>query len=448
MLTFRNMVVAVYSAILLGALFLLASIVYADGNFWACGNGFPQCNGNFGGWTSGTYYVKSEATNINWTSTRLSQIGPDPTFDIEWTGNCVNGMAAVRHRSVWTSLPNYGVFGYPKCNANSTELELRLNETSLSAGTTYVYGVEWNCLRAGNHPIAIEYRNGYWWNSPLQIQSTQPGCPAPLPFRDIGASNLTVQQNTLNNMIDGSAEELVYSGSITGYDFDLYQLDRTYKVVVKANFDSSNLDEYAIANRQFQKELDAARNSDIESKQRLVAVTFKAPLSHLHALDFTSRAGLKVIQYGVFGKVSGREIVVSSYFPSEAGTIEEFPAEFSTGAGIVSNGGIMTILAVTDNDGLDIIREESNIAFLDVSANIIQNVIGTELGLHIPVEAISVPNPSWIIYELPTHVPTSVQISASSGSTGFLGSLGIILFGSFAVFTLSTTRILRRVTRQ
>lgn len=399
-----------YSVVLfLTCMLLIAGVVYADGAFWSTPTGAPG-SGNFTGSNQSSNTIRGEATGISWGSTFW--LGSSAEMEIGWPN--VNGNECgtphgdpMRHKSVWASLPNNGAVGESSCGSTpASEIDLLINKSQVATQTSYTYGVDFWCLKTGNWDIGVEWQNSST-GGVTQIQRTDDrSCTSTV-------SSLTSDGNqnestTLPNVFVEAKQSLVMTDTIGGYGYELYQSGDTYRAKTVALFDSiASVHEKMMENQAYLHSLQSVRDG---SENVLVAITFADAIDKETATEFVQETGMEVLQYGVFG-VDQSNQTFSSYHTPLNGSIEDVPDFYETGAGVVTNDGIMTIQAITSISVVQQLNDRDDIALLDLSANMIQDTIAQDVGVELNLRSLYTPNPAWLLFTDQPTAPTSVSLS-------------------------------------
>lgn len=393
----------------LTGLFVSVSYAQNDGDFWpnTC------CTGKLKSWAThsvnGVYVgpsIVSKAQNIN-----FENVGRRDTLELGYLKDpdCPSGGDPITYYGAHSNIPNNGYEYESQCEGGTSEVDIKLDNDHIDFNYDhYYFYVVWRCRQTGWHRTAIETsRNGV-----TQIQrSAARNCSS-----TVRSGGEKEPQENLSQPFNDDESVLIHSNTIQDYSYFVYQYEDQYKVEVNVDFDSDN--SLTSANEGFVSTMyeSSTRSSidDLAQERAAVSIIFTNPLTHQQASDFVSSRGLEVTQYGIFGKSKNRNDTVSSYYLSQDGDIDPFSETMSLDdETTILYDGVMIVSGLIDFANIEAIGSQYDVSLVDVSANLIQDEIYSELNIDIPVEKINIPHQAWNVYENQLPEPTSINMSQS-----------------------------------
>lgn len=353
--------------------------------------------------------VRSNATSIKWTSTAISNMDGDVNAEyLDQTADCTTDSPEgdkLYPLYVTTNIPDRGVYSYNDCGNSAgrpsvnEEVELHINEDSLSAGTSYYYNITWGCNGAplsGDVNISYETGLAHDWldkisyscssarsSSTNQVQLSEISSSSEMVTTQHSASFSPEAQRTTNYL-----EEVVQE--IEREHF-AYEVVRTEAGDVRVRADVEFEDPYAFeAYRQYNRNL--ATQLVTHDRPMQVVLTFSSPLGTEEAQQLVEGAGVKVLVYGAFGTTQDGEIIATYVWP-RTDKIEFLPAIEG-----VAQAGIMTITGIVDSSQIRVLESNSRVVLADVVGNQIQQEVVSSLDETVELEQVGMPNPAWQIF--------------------------------------------------
>jgi len=353
--------------------------------------------------------VRSNATSVKWTSTAISNMDGDVNAEyLDQTADCTTDSPEgdkLYPLYVTTNIPDRGVSPYNDCGNSAgrpsvnEEVELHINEDSLTAGTSYYYNITWGCNGAplsGDVNITFETGIDHDWldkisyscssvrpSSISQIQSSEFSSWSGMVTTQHSASFSPGTQRTTSNL-DEAVQEIER-------EHFAYEVVRTeagnIRVRVDVEFENPQAFE---AYRQYNRHL--ATQLAAHSRPTQVVLTFSSPLRAEEAQQLVEGAGVKVLAYGAFGTTEDGEIVATYVWP-RTDKIQFLPAIDG-----VTTAGVMTITGIVDSSQIRVLENNSRVVLADVIANQIQQEVALSLDEPVELDQVGMPNPAWQIF--------------------------------------------------
>ncbi len=354
--------------------------------------------------------IKSLGGSIKWNSSGVTEMQNNlSNEDFDQTAGCTTDDPTGDKLGVGlviTDIPNNGATSYNDCDgplANvNEEVELRVNPSTVAAGTSYTYDVVWNCNGAsvtGDINITFEITRiftTYDWLDKTSYSACS-SVSAPLSPVSAASPRFTDEEAFHNGSYQRSVPLVATFGDPEGL-FEVEVLRATggwLKARVSVDFlDPETFQAYRAFNQNLVRSL-AHSNEPV-----LAVVTFSSPLQTEEVQSLADQAGMEIMSYGAFGSDASGRIWSTYHWPENNLMISQIP-----NAADITPQGVMVVTGLVNPSSLNMLANDGRVALLDVLARHVQAQMAAE-GNSIVLDQIGIPTPAWYILSGNVQVPT------------------------------------------
>jgi len=345
--------------------------------------------------------VRSNGQDIKWSQYAIDAMNNDSNTEyFDQTADCSANSPGGDRLSVHyivTTIPNSGAFSYNDCGSSSAkeELEITITSNSLNDQHPYTFDVVWLCQTtsaSGEINISFEPQNfgtsaqtHDWLDKVYYACNQGPNSNANSQARQSGSLNSSSTQ-----MIEKKEPTLArIIGENQAYSYEL-QENKEGSLQARVNLDFASkgvLENYISHNKHLLSNL-------VSQNERIVAtITLNSPISEDEFAQLIDQTNSDVISYSVFGQNESGETVSAYIWPQEREGNELLAAEN------IQIDGIMAATIYVDSNELNSLKNNQQIALLDLVANEIKAEIELTQNKLIELDEIFVPSPAWEIYK-------------------------------------------------